>query len=243
MRNLLEVDGARWNHVTNFRIGEGIECEVRVVNGGSIDLGEYTFYAGPNDSTFAYHGNLLRVGDGSSVSAKKIFLTGDGDKMIVSNGTVRATETDTAWNNAGCILSYIDENHGYRGTNNVVTLQGDLPLIESAGTITLRSNVRVEFDIPATGYREGHVPMRAPVFRFDIGKSVLVPKVNAFREAISGRTTVKLLQAETTLNAGTVIADSNAVAPEGCQFAIGDDGLSIVLKVKPPRKGMLLIFR
>ncbi|MBQ3341144.1 MAG: hypothetical protein IJG84_04565 [Kiritimatiellae bacterium] len=248
-RNVLEIDGATWNSRNNFRIGDGVENEIRVVNGGKIDFdhfGQYTFTAGAKDSNngpFVYHGDKLFVGDRAELSAFQVLLTGDGDRMVVSNGTVRATKTDTAWNNAGVILSYIAENYGYRGTNNVVTLQGDSPLIESAGAITLRSNLRIEFDIPSGGYREGHVPMQAPVFRFDLGKAVLVPNVEEFRESLTSKTSVTLVQATTTLNAGTVIADSNAVAPEGCEFSVGTDSRSIVLTVKPPKRGFMLLFR
>ena len=240
-RNVLEFDGVVWNHPQNFRIGEGIECEVRVINGSAVDFGDKTFCVGPQDATYAYHGNLLYVGSGASVSAKTIQLTGDGDRMVVSNGTVNATRTDTAWNSAGLMLSYIEENYGYRGTNNVLTLQGDSPLVKSAGTIVFRSNLRVAFDIPASGYAANHVPVQAPVFRFDFGKPVLVPNVEAFRESLTAKTSITLMQATTSLTPSTVIEDSNAVAPEGCTWSLGQDNLSIVLTVKPPKKGFTLI--
>ena len=245
--NVLELtDGASWTTTSNWRTGEGVENEVRVTDGATIDASGFQFILGPQDSTFSYHGDRLFVGADATVSGQVVLMTGKGTEMVVSNGTVKAVSSSlTNWNSDGLQLGYFN-GANYKTTNVVVTLQGERPLLTSNGYIVPQSDTRIVFDIPAGGYAKGHVPITAPRIVFHHSKAILVPNVEKFREGLTSKTDVTLVQATGTVDPfteGTIIADSNAVAPEGCSFRVGDDYKSIVLTVKPPKRGLMLIFR
>lgn len=245
--NVMELtDGASWTTTSNWRTGEGVENEVRVTDGATIDASSFQFILGPQDSTFSYHGDRLFVGADATVSGQVVLMTGRGTEMVVSNGTVKAlSDSLKNWNSDGFQLGYFN-GENYKATNIVVTLQGERPLLTSNGYIVPQSDTRIVFDIPAGGYAKGHVPITAPRIVFHHSKAVLVPNVEKFREGLTSKTDVTLVQTTGTDNPfteGTIIADSNAVAPEGCSFRVGDDYKSIVLTVKPPKRGLMLIFR
>ena len=237
--NLFEIaDRATWTALANFRTGDSASNNViRISGGATATFTGYSFGHYANDSTKAYHGDRLEVLDGATLTANVFRMGSDSNSLVVSNGTITATNTGTAGGD-----DVFDIGHSnYYGTNNVVTLEGNCPLLESKGCFYICGTTDINFKIPAGGYAENHVPIKGVKIEFKVG-SVLKVDVSEFRPTLTRKTEVTLVQATTGFTLNQIIAASNASAPEGCEFAFDSDKKSIVLKVKPPKRGFVILF-
>ena len=244
--NVFEIDGGLWTGNSAWRTGEGFGNTVRLVNGGRVDMSVNAFSVMAVDTIGQWisHGDSAYVGSDCELKAGSIQVASCDNSLTVSNGIVRATAKDGGWTQSGIIIGFSNETYGYRATNNVLRLQGDHPTLRSEDSFfTLRSNTHVYFEIPAGGYADGHVPIVTKNLQLNHEHPILVPEVEAFRAGLTSKTTITLMRATVEFNKGTIVADSNAVAPEGCTFGVGEDNMSIVLTVKPPKRGLMLIFR
>ena len=171
-------------------------------------------------------GGLLEIG--GSDSGLRVHCT--NNTVLVSNGTIRASTVMIGYSSSGPAAS------GCR-----LTLQGATPKVEQTGAFWLRNDSVLRFELPASGYADGYVPITAgnfvfnPTARFDIDYA-------AYLAAGGGRQTLVAFPGTPADNQGVSfaqwIADQNRYMnlPKGCRLMLKHDenGYRIEFLAKKP---------
>ena len=230
---------------------------VSVVSNGTANVGSVSV-----GGHITAHGGKLIVADGGSYSATDyIYCSGDGNGMIISNGTAScATFRFTAGESntlhvcgsngvLNCGSLWIG-NGGTIATNAMIVLSGKSPSIAVNGDLTydlsLASSGTIRFKVPEGGYDNtpfrftGSANFRAKI-SFDVDCSeCLAGKREAF--------TTTLLETDGTLtiNASQLAAAQESVAAQmeaaNWRGSLTKVGNSLVLAAKP-RLGLSLLIR
>ena len=242
--NRFTIDGSTWTAGYAFSTYTGTNNVMEIVNGALADLSSNTFTLGHDQNEKNYHGDRLTIGANAELRTSRFLMAGNGQELIISNGTLTAlTSGEGSWANGAMIFA---NNRAY-ATNLVVTLRGTTPKIASSGFLVVQSNTKFRFEMPAGGYAEDFTPITGSRVRFDMGQDarpygepVFEVDVSELMPTLTGKKKYKLVEGVEKGYMGTIIARSNAIAPEGCTFSYEDD--SVYLTVKP-KQGLILIFR
>ena len=229
-------NGASWSFAGNLRLMQDSSNNVfRVAGGASVSNpdGELTFgYSNPTNCT----GNKVEI-TGGALTAKKILVQGTDNGIVVSNGTVR---TSDSW---GICLGYkYAALPAYDTTNCYLQVQGDAPRVELVdGNFRVTNGARLRFDIPECGYAENHVPVKVGWLTFSAGSKIEI-ECSRFVEKTGGK--IQLLSVANSIIApeGELqsIADSCSGLPDGCSLIV--KAREIWLKT-PSRKGLKVYVR
>lgn len=220
------------------------DCTVRVSGGAKMINEGKTIHLGHEDHTTSIS-NTLAVLDGGFVQARDVRLISTGNRIVVSNGTIKATN--------GIMLGYQYSNKQPTSGARAV-LQGATPRLECGeeGALWVKNDTNLRIEIPAEGYAPGYVPITAKTISFDRDATLGIEyaaflaagggelMLMAFAEDVSDKSYggVTFLQwlkrEETAMN-----------LPKGCKLRLVVDangGSRVVFRAGPP-PGMMLIFR
>ena len=239
-------DGALWTIGAGFDCGGSNNC-VQLLSGSCLSNTSSTCI-GVQNKTECDDGGEMFVGAGSLLSANQLRLSSDGARLIVSNGTVRATQTTES--NAvldGFQSGYDNTTPSYHGTNCVITLMGETPRIESPSSyMGLKRSTKIHFVIPEAGYANDHIPIFGHNLVTDPSLRCTVD-VQAFQSALRGRKTLTLMSTARTAGNPFVnlVNSANETAPKGCTFFTETSGgiHYFKLTVKSVGLGACIIFR
>ena len=196
-------DGALWTIGAGFDCGGSNNC-VQLLSGSCLSNASSTCIGVQNKAECDDGGEMF-VGAGSLLSANQLRLSSDGARLIVSNGTVRATQT-TESNSAtdGFQSGYDNTTPSYHGTNCVITLMGETPRIESPSSyMGLKRSTKIHFVIPEAGYANDHIPIFGHNLVTDTSLRCTVD-VQAFQSALRGRKTLTLMSTARTASSDSI---------------------------------------
>lgn len=216
---------------------------VRVSGGAKMINEGKSIHLGHEDHTTSIS-NTLEVLDGGLVRPYDFRLIGTGNRIVVSNGTIKAT--------SGIML-------GYQYTNKKPTsgaravLQGTTPLLDcGVGALWMKNDTNLRIEIPAEGYASDFVPITAKTVTFDPDATLDIEyaaflaagggelTLMAFTDDVSSKTYGGLTfpqwlkREETAMN-----------LPKGCKLRLvvdADGGSRVVFRAGPP-PGLMLILR
>ena len=143
-------------------------CTIRVSNGARLAFsGE--FFLGHTDYSNQCMDNAVEILDGGIMTAKRFYIAGSGNALVVKNGTLRLTDALE-----GIGIGYKHSNAKYTPSGVKVVISGTTPKIEAAGNCYLKHDSILKFEIPARGYSEGYVPFEGGRLLFDNTSSIEV---------------------------------------------------------------------
>lgn len=134
-------------------------CTISVSNGARLMAASGNGLFIGNDESLPYcHDNAIEVRSGGllETSGDGLRLHSRNNTLLVSNGTVRTSSVMIGYSNSGPAAS------GCR-----LTLQGNTPKVEQTGAFWLRNDSVLRFELPASGYADGYVPIAASGFIFN----------------------------------------------------------------------------
>ena len=218
-------------------------CTFIVSNGAKFITPAKGLSIGHDESLPYCHDNAIEVRSGglleiSGSGGNGLRTHGMNNTVLVSNGTIRAsTYVIIGYSNAGPAAS------GCR-----LTLQGATPKIESSG-FWLRNDSVLRFELPASGYAEGYVPIVANGFAFNPTARIDVDYAD-YLAAGGGELTLVSLTNAPADNGGVsfaqwIVNQNNALnLPKGCKLRLVNDagGYKVVFRAKNPR-GLGINFR
>ena len=183
------------------------------------------------------YGHEVFVGAGGLLSEKPICFRGNGDRLVVSNGTVSVT---------GLQLRFT-ENGKDSGTNGTVRIEGKDASVGVSSITIDKCSPTFEFAIPEDGWTEA--PFRcSDYFTIPEGFSLKLDEkaLKAYRKAHPSGGTVPLMRAyssywKTITVSDEVLASLNAGLPDGCEIVVSPENpLSVKIKSS---LGMRIILR
>lgn len=235
--NLFALEnGALWSPAGNLRIMQSSSNNVfRVASGATLSNPDYelTFgYANPSSCT----GNRLEV-LGGTVIAKKIFVQGVENGIVISNGTLR---TSDIW--SVCLGYKYGTTAEYDTTNSYLLVQGVTPRVDlPGGNFRVNNGACLRFEIPEGGYAAGHVPVTAGYFSFSEGSRIEIDCAK-FAEKTGGKVKLLTVTNEMYPPDGDLqkIAEACTGLPPNCSLIVKPK--EIWLKT-PSLKGLALVVR
>ncbi len=211
---------------------------VVMVEGGACITGRYFRVTSSNLAT----NNLLHVGGGAVLDLFGLsFFYGSGNTLCISNGTVRFAD-----------------GYGFHCacTGNVCRLSGAAPKVRfvgdetSTGVATFRSGAELQYDLTglSAAYAEPAILVRW--FQMHDNTHLTFRGVEEVSERLSAPADFVLARATddnhliSSDNAiATVVAEANANLPGRAKLLFANDGHDLVLRIRPPAKGLLIKFR
>ena len=220
-----------------FRLGYlATNATLRLCGSAKLYATNNTFSTGRYD--ISSKGTRFEILDGSYVKAIRYRMISEAGTTVVSNATFEVTESA---NDHGFQVGFKEQETAKPYTDNVLVLQGATPQIRVENAImTLDHASTMRVEVPADGYAEGFVPVRAKTFSVLDSDSLLTADFTSFLQNSGGRITI----VETTGGVAideTALAASNALLPEGCAWMVSADGKKLMLKAVKP--GMTIIIR
>ena len=167
---LMIDDGFVWESSVNTKemMQAASNCTIRVSNGARLAFsGE--FFLGHTDYSNQCMDNAVEILDGGVMTAKRFYIAGSGNALVVKNGTLRLTDYAE-----GIGIGYKHSNAEYTPSGAKVVISGTTPKIEAAGNCYLKQDSILKFEIPAQGYAEGYVPFEGFRLVFDNTASIEV---------------------------------------------------------------------
>ena len=168
---LLIDDGFMWKNgngaYTKNMMQSTSNCTIRVCNKASLEWSTQ-FFLGHTDFANQCLDNVVEILDGGVMTASRFYIAGSGNTLVVSNGTLRLTDSE------GIGIGYSHDNAKYTPNGAKVVISGATPKIEAAGNCYLRQDSILKFEIPAQGYAEGYVPFEGLRLFFDNTASIEV---------------------------------------------------------------------
>ena len=235
--NVFELsDGAAWRiGGVNVTLMGGASNNVFRVTGGAVlenlanPAGDKNFYIGSDNETNG--GNTIEILDGANVRVERFFVRGVGNRVVVSNATLRASST------AGYGLWL---GHGSNSSGNTLVVCGATPSVTLNGC-TLANGSTIRFEVPKDGYAADHVPVTTRALsptstateKFEIDCAAWAANPNAVRKLVLMRTTTDIASA----TADWILAQNSGL-PEGIRLKVTDR--EVILK---KRDGLVLSFR
>ena len=197
-----------------------------------------------NDESLPYcHDNAIEVRSGGLLEiggsgGNGLRIHGTDNTVLVSNGTIRAS-------------TYVIIGYSYAGpaaSGCRLTLQGATPKVESSA-FWLRNDSVLRFELPASGYAEGYVPIVASSFAFNPTARIDIDYA-AYLAAGGGELTLVSFTNDPVDNGGVSfaqwIANQNDALdlPKRCKLMLvhDADGYKVVFRATPPR-GVVVSFR
>ena len=168
---LLIDDGFMWKNgngaYTKKMMQSTSNCTIRVCNKASLEWSTQ-FFLGHTDFANQCLDNVVEILDGGVMTASRFYIAGSGNTLVVSNGTLRLTDSE------GIGIGYSHDNAKYTPNGAKVVISGATPKIEAAGNCYLKQDSILKFEIPAQGYAEGYVPFEGLRLFFDNTASIEV---------------------------------------------------------------------
>ena len=236
--NVFELsDGAKWRmggaNVTLFT--DGVTNNVLRVTGGAVlenvanPAGDKNFYIGSENETKG--GNTVEILDGANVNVERFFVHGVGNRVVVSNATLRAYSTG----GYGLWLG-----RGSNSSDNTLVVCGATPSVNLNGC-TLANGSTIRFEVPKDGYAADHVPVTTRALsptstlteKFEIDCAAWATNPNAVRKLVLMRTTTDIASA----TADWILAQNSGL-PESIRLKVTDR--EVILQ---KRDGFILSFR
>jgi hypothetical protein len=182
--------------------------------------------------------NTLQVLSGSRLFAgKEIYTASTDNSFIVSNGVIETLGDFTVTTE-----SHSNFMDGF--SNNFLIVQGDMPkVIVTNGTLAVNYQSKLRFDLPASGYQEGIVPVKVDKLVITDDSDIIInnalDRINELEETQH----VTLVEASTSVSipAG-VVERVNATLPEGSYCYVSDDSKELMIKLYK-EKGTMIIVR
>ena len=205
------------------------------VEGGACITGRNFRVTSSNLST----NNVLHVGGGAVLDLVSLsLLYGGANSLCISNGTVRFTD-----------------GYGFHcaGTGNVCRLSGEAPKVRfvgsesSTGVATFRSGVELQYDLTelSAAYAEPAIlvkwfQMHANTHLTFRGVEEVSERLSAPAEFVLARATDAdhLISSDNAI--ATVVAEANENLPDRAKILFANDGHDLVLRIRPPAKGLLI---
>ena len=208
------------------------------VEGGACITGRYFRVTSSNLAT----NNLLHVGGGAVLDLYSISLYyGNGNTLCISNGTVRFAE-----------------GYGFHcaRTGNVCRLVGAAPKVRfvgdeaSTGVATFRSGAELQYDLTGLSAAYAEPAILVKWFQMHDSTHLTFRGVEEVSERLSAPADFVLARATDDNHLisddkaiETVVAEANANLPARANVFFANDGHDLVLRIRPPAKGLLIKFR
>ena len=209
-------------------------CVTRVTGTGS----KLAVYDGRETLTYGLggKGNRLEVLDGGTLGTGQLRISGDGNVLVVSNGTVTSTASNGQWE-MGFVKSGMPTP-----ANATVVLQGTRPRFESLSGLSMNHGARLRWEIPREGLEKGHVPFCVVSVNGSANAGSVEIECREFAERTGGR--LVLGRVSSAAGWGTQFRNyvnaARATLPPDCTLEF--DGTDLVLSC-PRRKGATIIMR
>ena len=238
--NVFELsDGATWRMGGNNAtlMGSASNNLLRVTGGAVLEnvanpAGDNNFYIGNDNETKG--GNTIEILDGANVRVERFFVRGVGNRVVVSNATLRA------WAVSSNEKYGIWLGHGSNSSGNTLVVCGATPSVTLNGC-TLQNGSTIRFEVPKDGYAADHVPVTTRALsptstateKFEIDCSAWAANPNAVRKLVLMRTTTDIASA----TADWILAQNSGL-PESIRLKVTDR--EVILQ---KRDGFILSFR
>jgi hypothetical protein len=191
--------------------------------------------------------NAVEILDGGIMTAKRFYIAGSGNALVVKNGTLRLTD-----DSEGIGIGYSHSNAKYTPSGAKVVISGATPKIEAAGNCYLKHDSILKFEIPVHGYAEGYVPFEGGTLFFDNTASIRVDCEDYFAAGGGVLTLMKFKTLPKWADVHTRIAQwlqaqNEAMPLSRCslKYVVKDDEAHphhIVLRAHPPM-GLRIVVR
>ena len=229
--NEFVLDHTDWDLGGHFRLSmTGSNNVMRLLNGSHLSAKTSTSCIGEKSTDS--RNNILYVGADSSLDLIRFRMMALDSMLVVSNGTVSATDSGNGIN-----LGYRENGVNMFTAGNALRLEGDRPTISTEGPVTFQNTARFEVALPETAFAEGHVPIRAKNLTFDATSLVKVTGDEFFKHG--GRVVLAEVTGSISLP-NAVVQASLADMPPRCRLFVS--GKQLIFKA-PTDQGMMLILR
>ena len=239
--NAFVYDGCSVDHSSFDANLSGVGSALRVENGATLKLSNVKL--GANGAT-ASVGCSVFVGDGATLDvAVQTINTGIDCALVLSNGTLKCAAESAFY------LGYSNASTGFAVTNNQVVFQGDCPKFRSShakAVFSVRNGSVVRFELPKdSAYAEA--PVRAYNIAIQSPCTIEFSGIEEIQHSIQSARDYVLMEAvgdgAQLQLPGNVLADAVAKLPRRSKLFKSDDGKSLILRVQPVGRGLLVIFR
>jgi hypothetical protein len=246
---LLIDDGFMWKNgngaYTKKMMQSTSNCTIRVCNKASLEWSTQ-FFLGHTDFANQCLDNVVEILDGGVMTASRFYIAGSGNTLVVSNGTLRLTDSE------GIGIGYSHSNAKYTPNGAKVVISGTTPKIEVQGNCYLKQDSMLKFEIPVHGYAKGHVPFEGGTLFFDNTASIRVDCEDYFAAGGGVLTLMKFKTLPKWADVHTRIAQwlqaqNEAMPLSRCslKYVVKDDEAHphhIVLRAHPPM-GLRIVVR
>lgn len=208
---------------------------LRIMRNAQIDVAEYCWLSANGDSPTAKD-CTIEVSKGAVLATGDIRVNGDGNTLLIDDGTVRCrNDYATFFNN--------DEKIRLRGVAPLLTTYGN-----DNGHLEFRNNSEVIFELPPDGTVYAQAPLQAANYvNLAATATLRFENLDAFRKSLKNHAHVPLVVQGTRNGISkSVIDDANAdLAAQGMDYArvvSSADGKLLTLRIRA-ELGMVVTIR
>ena len=221
-------NGATWNIGANQIAGKTSNSVFRIASGGRFEAnGRLQFGPSGDDDADPAHSlsNRLEVCSGGVLEFDGLRFSGNGNALVVSNGTVRCGQIQLGynrprWKNDSKVTS----------RDCALVLRGEKGCVEISGVLQVQNGSVLKFEVPENGYDANITPLKVASLSFDEGTKVEID-CKAFMHK-GGKVTLVEASEGIKKNEGSIddmINAVNASLPEGCSLSLADTNTKLML--------------
>ena len=227
-------NGASWAVGANQIAGKTSNSVFRIGSGGMFRTnGRLQFGPSGDDNADPAHSlsNRLEVCSGGVLEFDGLRFSGNGNALVVSNGTVSCGQIQLGYNRPNW-----KNDSKVTSRDCALVLSGENGrIVAEDSTVQIQNGSVVRFEVPENGYAANIVPLKVKELSFAEGTSLEVD-CKAFWQKSGG----KLVLAEMSTFAGdTALVAANETLPEGCTLTV--ENKSLVLRC--PRRRFVFSIR
>ena len=227
-------NGASWAVGANQIAGKTSNSVFRIGSGGMFKTnGRLQFGPSGDDNADPAHSlsNRLEVCSGGVLEFDGLRFSGNGNALVVSNGTVSCGQIQLGYNRPNW-----KTDSKVTSRDCALVLSGENGrIVAEDSTAQIQNGSVVRFEVPENGYAANIVPLKVKTLSFAEGTSLEVD-CKAFWQKSGG----KLVLAEMSTFAGdTALVAANETLPEGCTLTV--ENKSLVLRC--PRRRFVFSIR
>jgi hypothetical protein len=211
-------NGASWAVGANQIAGKTSNSVFRIGSGGMFKTnGRLQFGPSGDDNADPAHSlsNRLEVCSGGVLEFDGLRFSGNGNALVVSNGTVSCGQIQLGYNRPNW-----KTDSKVTSRDCALVLSGENGRIEAEdSTVAIQNGSVLKFEVPEDGYESDIIPLKVKSLSFDEGTKMEID-CEAFMYKGGKVTLVEVTGNDGFEKANNMIAAVNASLPQGCYLSV-----------------------
>ena len=211
-------NGASWNIGANQIAGKTSNSVFRIGSGGMFKTdGRLQFGPSGDDNADPAHSlsNRLEVCSGGVLEFDGLRFSGNGNALVVSNGTVSCGQIQFGYNRP-----HWKSDSKVTSRDCALVLSGENGRIEAEdSTVAIQNGSVLKFEVPEDGYESDIIPLKVKSLSFDEGTKMEID-CEAFMYKGGKVTLVEVTGNDGFEKANNMIAAVNDSLPQGCYLSV-----------------------